>query len=90
MSYTAINVRVSRDEKQAFEDFCQNAGMNVSVAINMFIKAVLGEGRIPFVIRDHTPNAQTRKTLDGILDGTEPLSREFSSVDDMMKDILND
>ncbi len=89
MSYTAINVRLERADKIAFEEFCRNAGLNISVAVNMFVKAVLGEGRIPFTVRGHHPNKKTRETLDGILNGTEPLSREFSSVDDLMKDLVD-
>ena len=31
--------------------FCNETGMNVSVAINMFIKSVLREQKIPFEIK---------------------------------------
>lgn len=31
--------------------FCNETGMNVSVAINMFIKAVLREHKLPFEIK---------------------------------------
>ena len=33
------------------EIFCNETGMNVSVAINMFIKAVLREHKLPFEIK---------------------------------------
>ena len=35
-----LNVRVDANDKKRFEQFCSNVGMNVSTAINMFIKAV--------------------------------------------------
>jgi DNA-damage-inducible protein J len=36
--------------KKQFDAFCAEVGMNASVAINLFAKAVLREKRIPFEI----------------------------------------
>jgi DNA-damage-inducible protein J len=36
--------------KSAFDAFCANVGMNASVAVNLFAKAVIRERRIPFEI----------------------------------------
>ena len=49
-----LNVQVDANDKKGFEQFCNNAGMNVSTAINMFIKAVLREQKLPFEIRANT------------------------------------
>jgi DNA-damage-inducible protein J len=38
------------DIKRQFDDFCAGVGMNTSVAVNLFAKAVLREKRIPFEI----------------------------------------
>ena len=38
-----LNVRVDANDKKEFEKFCSRVGMNVSVAVNLFIKAVLRE-----------------------------------------------
>ena len=38
MGTALLSVRVNSDDKRRFEDFCSEAGMNVSVAIDMFIK----------------------------------------------------
>lgn len=38
-----LNVRVDANDKKRFEQFCASVGMNVSTAVNMFIKAVLRE-----------------------------------------------
>ena len=45
-----INVRIDSDDKRRFDEFCASAGLNISVAVNMFVKAVLRENRIPFEI----------------------------------------
>ncbi len=47
-----LSIRVNREDKEAFENFCNNTGMNVSVAVNMFIKAVLKDKKLPFEVAD--------------------------------------
>lgn len=48
MALANINVRVEPKAKLQFEDFCNQIGMSMSTAINVFIKAVLREKKIPF------------------------------------------
>lgn len=51
MAQAMLSVRVDTADKNRFERFCNETGMNVSVAINMFIKTVLREQRLPFEVR---------------------------------------
>ena len=51
MESMTINVRVNADDKKIFEQFCENVGMNVSTAVNMFIKAVIREQKLPFEVK---------------------------------------
>lgn len=46
-----MNVRVNADDKKSFEQFCNSVEMNVSTAVNMFIKAVLREQKLPFEVK---------------------------------------
>ena len=50
MSFSTIVARVDTEDKKNFNDFCEDVGLNASVAINLFIKTVLRENRIPFNI----------------------------------------
>ncbi len=50
MAQTTITARVDASDKSKFDSFCSNVGINTSTAINMFVKAVLRENRIPFEI----------------------------------------
>lgn len=49
-----LNGRVDANDKKRFEEFCNTVGMNVSTAINIFIKAVLIEQKLPFEISTNT------------------------------------
>ena len=48
---TTITTRVNSNDKAAFDAFCESVGITASSAINLFIKATLREGEIPFKIK---------------------------------------
>ena len=50
MAQATITARVDEHDKIDFDAFCANVGLNTSTAINLFVKAVLREKRIPFEI----------------------------------------
>ncbi len=48
---STITVRVNSDDKALFEAFCKTVGLTASSAINLFIKATIRKGEIPFKIK---------------------------------------
>lgn len=50
MAQTTLSVRMDENVKKQFDSFCSEVGMNASVAVNLFAKAVLRERKIPFEI----------------------------------------
>ena len=42
-----ITIRLDSNDKKNFELFCESIGITPSIAINMFIKATLREGKSP-------------------------------------------
>lgn len=50
MALVTLTARVDEKDKSSFDSFCSNVGLNTSTAINLFVKAVLRENRIPFEI----------------------------------------
>ena len=50
MAQTTLSIRIDEDSKKKFDNFCTEIGMNTSVAINIFIKTVIRQKRIPFEI----------------------------------------
>ena len=50
MALATLTARVDEKDKIIFDAFCSNVGLNTSTAINLFVKAVLRENRIPFEI----------------------------------------
>ena len=72
MAQATLSVRMNSDDKRRFEEFCDETGMNVSVAINMFVKAVLRENRLSFDVKTEDPfysdenMARLRKSIEQI------------------------
>lgn len=90
MSQSYLSVRVNETDKKEFENFCNEVGMNVSVAINMFIKAVLQENKLPFEVVKRT---KFSKDLEEALAEAEEMRKHpekyksFSSVKELMEDL---
>jgi len=50
MGQATINVRIDEDDKRGLEAFCADAGLNISTAVNMFVKVVLRHRKLPFEV----------------------------------------
>ena len=55
MALSTLTARIDEKDKIGFDAFCSSVGLTSSAAINMYVKAVLRERRIPFEIRQEDP-----------------------------------
>ena len=55
MALSTLTARVDEKDKLNFDAFCSSVGRTTSAAINMYVKAVLRERRIPFEIKQEDP-----------------------------------
>ena len=63
MSLSTITSRVEEADKAMFISFCDSVGLTSSSAINLFVKAVNREHRIPFEIKTEDPFYSTSNQL---------------------------
>ena len=63
MSQSVLSVRMDETVKRRFDAFCADAGMNASVAVNMFVRTVIREKRIPFEITGNDDPFYSEKNL---------------------------
>lgn len=83
-----ITARVDARDKVDFDAFCSNVGLNTSTAINLFVKAVLREKRIPFEIMQAPDPFFTEHNLSHIKKSVQELragkgtAHELIEVDD--------
>ena len=55
MALSTLTARVDERDKADFDSFCSSVGLTSSAAINIYVKAVLREKRIPFDIKQVDP-----------------------------------
>ena len=56
MADSTVTIRIDEEIKRRFEEFCNDVGLNMSVAVNMFIRAALKDQKIPFPIESSKPS----------------------------------
>ena len=90
MESTTLNIRVNSNDKKNFEQFCNNVGMNVSTAVNMFIKAVLREQKLPFEVPPNSFDNQIYQSLKEAEHELEQNSQRYTidEVAQSMNDII--
>ena len=75
MALSTLTARVDEEDKAMFISFCDSVGLTPSAAINLFVKAVIREHRIPFEIKIEDPFYSTSnqrhltKSLQQLRDG---------------------
>ena len=84
MAQTNVNIRMDETTKIAFDQFCEEIGLSVSAAFNIFAKAVVREQRIPFELTTDIPNAETKRAIENVRKGIG-LSKGYRSVDELME-----
>ena len=89
MAQTNVNIRMDEATKVAFDKFCNEIGLSVSSAFNIFAKTVVREQRIPFELTTEVPNEETRRAIENVRQGKN-LSRGFNSVAELMEDLYAD
>ena len=64
-------------------------GLNMTTAMNMFLRQVVRQGKIPFEIATDIPNAETlaaMKEVDGMIGG-KISAKKYTSTDELFKDL---
>lgn len=88
---SVINVNVPKDVKEEATNLFNSLGLNMSTAINMFLKKAIYERGIPFEVKQ-LPSKELSESLKE-LDYMEKHPEEYKvyhDVDEMFEDILNE
>lgn len=64
MSYTTMTVRMDKDDKEKAKKLFSEFGLDMTTAINMFLKQSIRENAIPFSLTLDVPNEATRRAMD--------------------------
>ena len=81
---STITVRVDDKVKKEANSIFREVGMDMSTAINIYLKQVIRSNGIPFVISADEPN---ELTLRAIKEAEKGKMASFSSIDELMEDL---
>lgn len=81
MGQTNINIRLDEDLKKEFNLLCDDLGMNVTTAINIFIKKAVKEWGIPFEVKSQKPSKEVfLKALENVEELSDQEDYELMNV----------
>jgi len=66
MAQTNVNIRIDEGDKRRFDEICNQLGMTMSTAFNVFAKAVIRQGGIPFELNVSSLNAETLEAIEDV------------------------
>lgn len=92
MSKVSTNISIDAETKAQAQVMLADLGMDLSTAVNIFLRQMLYEGGIPFAITRDVPN---KVTMEAMKEAQEMLRspekyQKYDNVDSMVEDILNE
>ena len=82
MATTNLNIRTDKDIKDQAEAIFNELGLNMTTAVNMFLRTAIREHGIPFELKLDVPNETTAATIaEGRKLMDDPLAPRYSSMD---------
>lgn len=64
MDSTNLNIRTDRDVKLAAEKIFEELGLNMTTAVNIFLRQTIRENGIPFELKLNVPNDVTAAAIE--------------------------
>ena len=84
MSSTNLNIRTEKEVKLAAEKIFEELGLNMTTAINIFLRQTIRENGIPFELKLNVPNELTVTAIDeGRRIARDPSVKGYSNMDDL-------
>jgi DNA-damage-inducible protein J len=86
-----LNINIEKDVKIAFERFCDEIGVNISVVFNMFAKSVVRQQSLPLeLVSLNVPNAETLEALEEVrqMKNDPSFGKSYTDIDVMMRELL--
>ena len=84
MAKVSTNVTIDEVTKKQAQTLLAEFGMDLSTAVNIFLKQMVYEGAFPFSITREVPNAVTRAAIKAA-ENDEDVYGPFNNVDELME-----
>lgn len=86
MSATNLNIRTDSEIKNAAEKIFEELGLNMSSAVNIFLRQTIREKGIPFALTLNVPNAETVEAIEeGRRIAYDKSVKGYKNIEDLKK-----
>ena len=92
MAKVSTNISIDSDVKSKAQSLLSEFGMDLSTAVNVFLKQMVYEGAFPIKISRDIPNAETLAAINETREMAKHPERykSFDTVEELMEDLLSD
>lgn len=89
MAKAPTNISIDADIKARAQELFADLGLDLSTAVNIFLRQAIRENAMPFSIRRNEPNAETidaMKEMDDMLSG-KISAKKYSDTESLFADL---
>ena len=92
MAKISTNISIDSETKRQAQALFSELGLDLSTAVNLFLRQAVRERGIPFVISAEAPNAETQAAIREVrqMRKSPGSGKTFDSVDSRMEALLAD
>ena len=85
---TNLSIRMDKQLKEQADMLFSELGMNMTTAMNIFVRQSVRQGKIPFEISLNQPNAETIAAMEEAEQiARDPNTKRFCSVDELFQEL---
>jgi DNA-damage-inducible protein J len=85
-----MNIRMDETTKKQAQQLFAEFGLDMTTAINMFLKQSVREQKIPFELKVHVPNSETIEAIKEIeeMKKSGNFGKTYKDIDKMFEELL--
>lgn len=81
---TTISAKIENNDKAAFEAICSSMGINISSAINAFVKATIRENGMPFALKaSDDPYIYSKENMASLKKSIDQLENGLGTIHEL-------
>jgi DNA-damage-inducible protein J len=91
MANSSMNIRMDAEIKKQAQQLFASLGMDMTTAVNIFLRQAIRYNGFPFEIKMDTPNDETAEAIKEVeyMKANPSEVKGYTDVDEMMKELLN-
>lgn len=91
MEKTSMTIRTDKEVKQQASEIFDALGMDMTTAVNVFLRQAIRYKGFPFELKVDIPNEETLEAIQEVqqMKNNPLMGKSYTDVDDMMKELLS-